>query len=275
MRFAVNHSAPAMALLRERKIHFDLFKCPDWPDSIESARTLLPAYVHFPLTAGTPDDDPAKLPDFDAVESMARDTGTPCVNLHLVAHDKEFPGTGTDSTEPAVAETILARALRAVRRAVARFGADRVILENVPYHGPGGRFMLACAEPAMVRRVVESTGCGLLLDLSHARIAAHYLGIEAESYLEQLPLDRLRELHLTGVKWVKGRLEDHMEFDAEDFRWAGWALERIRGGAWPRPWAVALEYGGTGAPFAWRTDPKVIEEQVPRLYEMVVRARSR
>jgi hypothetical protein len=53
--------------------------------------------------------------------------------------------------------------------------------------------------------------------------------------------------------------------------WTQWALERIDPGDWARPWTVALEYGGVGEPFKWRSDRAALEAMVPRLYEMVKR----
>jgi uncharacterized protein len=135
--------------------------------------------------------------------------------------------------------------------------------------GPAGEFHRACVEPAVIRRVVEQTGCGFLLDLSHARIAAHYLGVDPHDYVAQLPTERLRELHLTGVRQVKSRLADHMDLTEKDWQWAEFAMRRIRAGDWSRPWTVAFEYGGVGEPFKWRTDKAVLAEQVPRLYDLV------
>ena len=36
--------------------------------------------------------------------------------------------------------------------------------------------MRPSVEPEVITRVVEESGCGLLLDISHARIVANYLG---------------------------------------------------------------------------------------------------
>ena len=60
-----------------------------------------------------------------------------------------------------------------------------------------------------------------------------------------------------------------MDLRDEDWRWAELAMQRIRAGDWPTPWTVALEYGGIGEPYRWRTEKRVLAEQVPRLYEMV------
>jgi len=80
----------------------------------------------------------------------------------------------------------------------------------------------------------------LLLDISHARITSDTLGIDYEEYIEKLPLDRLHEVHITGVRRYHGFLEDHFEMQAEDWPSVEWAAERIRLGAWREPEIVAF-----------------------------------
>jgi hypothetical protein len=50
------------------------------------------------------------------------------------------------------------------------------------------------------------------------------------------------------------------------------AVAQIRAGRWARPDIVALEYGGIGDGFSWRSDASVLEEQVPRLAQLVTSA---
>jgi uncharacterized protein (UPF0276 family) len=266
LELSVNYSLEAAELLAEEKIQFDRIKCPDWPDTIAAARRLLPVYVHFPLDAGSRTGRP---PNFAAAGAMARETDTPCVNLHLVTWQRDFPDHAADSADPRLIDQVVEQMLRDVSAAASVVGRDRIILENIPYFGPAGEFHRASVEPSVIRRVVEETGCGFLLDLSHARIAAHYMGIDPHEYILSLPVEQLRELHVTGVRPVNGRLADHMEFGDDDWTWAEWAMDHIRSGRWAKPWTVALEYGGIGEPFKWRSDKRAIEATVPRLFEMV------
>ena len=266
MEFAINFSPQAAQLYADRKIHVDRFKCPDWPDMIEEARALAPVYVHFPLAAGALS---GRAGDLGAVDAMARDTGTPFVNYHLVAYARDFPGTPPETTDPHVTEIVTRRTVAEIGRAVERFGADRVILENIPFFTPAGKYMRPSVEPAVLRKAIDETGCGFLLDVSHARIAAHYLGVDPYTYVESLPVDRLRELHLTGVDWVDGTLLDHMGLADEDVAWAQWAVDRIAAGDWARPAIVAFEYGGIGEPFKWRSEASIIERDVNRLNEIL------
>ena len=87
--------------------------------------------------------------------------------------------------------------------------------------------------------------------------------------MRQLPVEKLRELHFTGVHQIGNRLQDHLEALEEDWCILEWVLERISSGEWPRPWLFVFEYGGVGEKFAGRSEANVIAEQVPRLYKMV------
>ncbi len=266
MGLAINFSPQAAQLLADGKIHIDRFKCPDWPDMIEEASALAPVYVHFPLDAGTLSGRSCNL---DAVEAMARATRTPFVNYHLVAYARDFTDASPESDDPPVTGTVLERACTELSRAVERFGDERVIVENIPYFGPGGKYMRASVDPTVIRSIIDSTGCGFLLDLSHARIAAHYLGVDPHAYVMSLPVSHLRELHLTGIEMIDGKLLDHMPLGEEDLAWARWAMDRIAAGEWSRPEIVAFEYGGIGAPFKWRSEASVIERDVKVLNEML------
>jgi uncharacterized protein (UPF0276 family) len=113
-------------------------------------------------------------------------------------------------------------------------------------------------DPAFISGVVEETGCGLLLDLAHARVAAHYHGEPVRDYLARLPLDRLVEIHVSGPRPLEangktgdGRLYDaHRSLQEEDYTLLRWVLERSA------PRAVTLEY--------WR-DRAQLETQLRRL----------
>jgi uncharacterized protein (UPF0276 family) len=264
MRLSVNYSLELADLLRAGDVQVDRIKCADWPDMIAAARELRPVYVHFPFDAGTTS---GRRGDFAAADAMARDTDTPYVNLHLVSYRRDFSDDDTTG--------VINQMLADINAAATAVGRDRVILENIPYFAgaatPDTDYHPASVDAAVITRVVRDSGCGFLLDTSHARIAAHYLGVDPHAYSEQLPLDRLAELHVTGVGQHNGRLADHMDFRDDDWRWVEHAIRKIHAGNWATPWTVALEYGGIGEAFRWRSEKSVLAEQVPRLYEMVRR----
>ena len=53
-------------------------------------------------------------------------------------------------------------------------------------------------EPEFLAELVRRTGCGLLCDVNNVFVSAANLGFEAGAYLEALPADAVKEIHLAG-----------------------------------------------------------------------------
>lgn len=266
MKFAINYSTQAAELLSEGRIEIDRFKCPNWPDLVREAGAYRPVAVHFGLQAG---NGQLKNSDWESISRLLTQTGTPYVNLHLSPTQEDYPSFPIETPEPDQFRQVVKNLIDDVRAMVDQFGPERVIAENVPYRGEAGKLLRPAAEPAVIHQVLETTGCGLLLDISHARITAHHLGVDVRTYMSQLPVERLKELHFTGLHRLNGRLQDHLSILEADWPFLEWVMERIRQGEWARPWMLALEYGGVGEKFAWRSDKAVIAEQVPRVYATI------
>ena len=90
-----------------------------------------------------------------------------------------------------------------------------------------------------------------------------------QAYIEALPVDRIAEVHVTGAVHHGNRYRDSMPMTELDWTTAAWAIEKIRHGDWRMPWAVALEYGGIGASYEWRSESAVIRDEVARLAELL------
>ena len=266
MEIAINYSPQAAELLKRGAIAPDRFKLPDFPEMLAEARQVGPVYVHFPFGAGTPR---AREIDVAATERWLADTQTPCVNVHLNARDRDWPDLAARWREPAAQDELAAAALDDLRWFAGRFGPGRVIAENVPTWGAASDYNALFVEPGRIAEVIRAAEVGLLLDLSHARLTAEYLGVDARDYIEALPVERLRELHVTGVGEDGPGRFDHQPMHDDDWPFVTWALERIGAGAWGRPWVVSLEYGGTGPFFGPRSDPAVIARDLPRLTDLV------
>lgn len=263
MKLAINYSPQAEEAVDAGQIDIDLFKCPDDDELIARAQRIKPAYVHSGLNAGAREFSP----DWKKLEELKNATATRFINIHLTATNKDYPDIPVTSQESAHQERILEKALKDMRELISRFGAENVILENDPYHAEARASLYILrppTEPKMIAEVIRQTGCGLLLDIDHARVSSYYMGISLEDYVAQLPTDRLMELHMTGTKLNKeGWLESHYEMQDEDWPIFDWALDKIRTGAWARPAVYAFEYGGIGEKFDWRTDKAAIAEQIP------------
>ena len=293
MNFAVNYSSEAADLLRQGKIHIDRFKCPAWPDLVATVQEACPAYVHFPLKVGRGtsdaiDAETSQPADWEKVETLLAQTDTPLINVHLALCTEDHPGVPARDITHTHIEMLMERLIRDVRAVVERFGPERVVVEND--HDNGGRHLLPAFLPETICRVVRETGCGLLLDVSHARLAARCLGIDARQYINMLPVKHIREIHVTGVqrfegRWVDllrqagvdegtiqhyaGRLLDHLPMTDPDWELSTWSMEQVHSAAWGQPWVVTFEYGGVGRLFKAITDAGVLAEQIPRLYALV------
>ncbi|MCP4426588.1 MAG: hypothetical protein GY803_19010, partial [Chloroflexi bacterium] len=194
MKLAVNYSYPLIDLLETGQVNVDLLKCPAWPDPVEKALNIRPVYIHFPLRVGagrgeTIDTETGQLADWVKIETLLAQTGTPYVNVHLWQQASDFPQIPRDSDDPAHVEMLVEAFLRDLEVIVQRFGREMVIAENI-HHGHG-RYMRPAIFPEVISRVVEEVGCGFLLDISHARLAARYLGVDAKIYIKGLPVEHI------------------------------------------------------------------------------------
>jgi hypothetical protein len=68
-----------------------------------------------------------------------------------------------------------------------------------------------CSEADWIRSIARETGAGLLLDLHNLYANAINFGSDPAELLGSLPLERVREVHLAGGRWLRGRLlDDHL-----------------------------------------------------------------
>jgi uncharacterized protein (UPF0276 family) len=110
-----------------------------------------------------------------------------------------------------------------------------IILENL-ISLPNCKYGYA-ADPGVITKLLEEIECGLLLDIAHARVAASYQGKDVERYLDGLSLDRVEQVHVSGVRMKAGYLHDaHESMQQEDYVLLEWVLRRSR------PKVVTLEY---------------------------------
>lgn len=294
MRLAVHYTPQLVELLRQGEVEVDYFKCPAWPQIIEEAKAVRPAYVHFPLLVGkginTAFDTEAKQPvDWAKIDRLLEKSDTPYVNLHLALLVDDYPALPHDTLE---SDLLVENALKDIEAVVAHYGHERVMIEND--NAFGGAYLPVTYQADFIRKVVEASGCGLLLDLAHAHLAASALKMDTCEYIKMLPVHVLREVHVSGVQfisdgWVadvqsklqntdvspqvverfRGQLLDHQPMTDEDWSLLEWALTQIQSGAWNTPWIIACEYSGVGPLWQAVTDVNVLREQVPRLWHLV------
>jgi uncharacterized protein (UPF0276 family) len=165
---------------------------------IREAIQLKPLAVHHSQEAGN--DELGNI-NWGNIDRIAEITHTPFINLHLDARQCYYPQFSVCSTVEAETEQVVRTILSDVTRAINQYGAERVIIENSPYQGKQGDTMQVGIQPAIIRRVIEMTGCGFLLNISHAIISARALGMEPDAYMSKLPGNKIKELHFAGFQY--------------------------------------------------------------------------
>jgi uncharacterized protein (UPF0276 family) len=105
-------------------------------------------------------------------------------------------------------EETLAHVVARVRAWQAIFEVP-IALENIaaPFVLPGAPMTEAC----FFRRLVDATGCGILMDLTNLVVNAENHGFDARKRLEEYPLEAVMQVHLAG-----GRRESGFYVDSHD-----------------------------------------------------------
>jgi uncharacterized protein (UPF0276 family) len=166
-----------------------------------------------------------------------RRTRAPWFSVHLgfgaaeVGFDK---GRMRARTTPLGREELFENIVRNVRGLAAAIPVP-LFLENLDYN-QGGAYEHVC-QPEFIAAVLEDSDVDLLLDLAHARVSASRLGLSIATYLKWLPLERVRQIHVSGPRPRDGVLVDaHEPLQEEDYSLLQNLLELTR------PRALTLEY---------------------------------
>ncbi len=123
-------------------------------------------------------------------------------------------------------ETVINNIVKHGKRLKEWLGDMPLLLENFNYHKTNA-YEYIC-EPEVVHHILDTIGCGMLLDMAHARISAHNMGWpSAEAYYEALPLDKVKEIHITRPGWMGEQMVDlHQPLQPDDLPLLGWTLDR-------------------------------------------------
>ncbi len=194
-------------------------------------------------------------------------TGAPWLSVHLgySAVRVEFkkgigfcpaPDTAKDDMHPGSVQpasedlfTVISQNVRTLKEAV----NVPLLIENLDYT-PTGAYEHVC-ETEFITEVLAATEVELLLDLAHAQVSASRLGYGIQAYLAKLPLERVKQLHISAPRSDGNALVDaHEPLREEDYE----LLEDVLGRT--EPWAVTLEYG---------KDEGALLEQIARLQQLL------
>jgi len=209
----------------------------DFDDQFETMRSLRPVLLH-----GLGCFDHAGMKnigrvDFQRANRLIRECGSPHYGLHLAIENADMEHAMSD-------EEIHVRMSEGIQIFKRNLSVP-LLVENLP-DSPQDRTIFdhhPTAEPEKVARLLNENDVGLLLDLTHARVTCLYRKWDVHDFLNALPLDRVKEIHVNGLGYdEQGFPADlHRAMEKEDYGLLAWVLERAH------PDIVTLEYLGVGA----------------------------
>lgn len=123
-------------------------------------------------------------------------------------------------------------------------------------------------------RMCERTGCGLLLDVNNVYVSAANHGFDPFAYLDGMPAERVRQIHLAGHSQGESLLIDTHDRDVPDGVWALYAHAVARCG----PVATMIERDADIPPLPDLLAELAIARRLgarPALQEAARRARGR
>ncbi len=131
----------------------------------------------------------------------------------------------------------------------------QILLENVTRYCSYEDSELT--EVEFYREVSEKADCGLLLDLNNIYVNAHNLGDSIENFIDELPRERVQEIHLAG-------------YSESDGWWIDSHSEPISEGVWQLYEHYAKQFPGVPCLIEWDSNlPKFSQ-----LYEYQGKAQS-
>jgi uncharacterized protein len=210
----------------------------------------------------------------DAVRAWIERTETEWLGEHLsfITASREAAGPNADEYAPgepynigytvcpAMNETTVDRVLRSVALVEERFSVP-TILENPPVYFPVPGSTMTQVE--LVSEICARSPVGLLLDLAHFYITSQTMGFDPLEALESYPLERVVEVHISGVETEgDGHWDNHAKRAPEiEFDMLAIALSRAS------PRAITLEYNWSS-----RFPATVLLEEIDRTRETVAAA---
>jgi uncharacterized protein len=165
------------------------------------------------MSIGSPTLDEGYLREVKVVSDV---TGAPYYSEHLAM--TRAPGLDIGHLAPLWwSEGTLRIVVDNVRRVQDVLGKP-LVLENISYllAVPGS----AMSQPAMFRRLVAQTGCGVLLDVTNVCINAANHGFDPVDFVREMPLDDIVQIHLAGGFEHDGVMIDGHSEPVDETSWA-------------------------------------------------------
>lgn len=245
-RLGLAYGPSALAYLDDNPDGIDYLEIPfeqlRHAPALAAIRQRIPLVLHC-ASLSVAGSVPPSAATFDAVASVARQTATPWIGEHLAfiaAEDADDPAAEPTTLSytvcPQLSEESIERVAANLATARARLGDVELIVENSPqyFDVPGSTMGMT----DFVAKVAQRCDVGLLLDLTHYLITCINTGVEPRAELERWPLERVVEVHVSGLSSQSGVAWDDHAMPAPPlvFELLDTVLRRVR------PRALTVEY---------------------------------
>lgn len=246
-----DHSPALIRLYRDREIALDgvEFTPFNTPGQIEALRADYPGLA-FQFHASNVGRVPFSLHKLNRYQRACPESAWVSIHLSLVPSWILYLALRKGISLPLPAPRRMEnRFIRQVKRLAARTDLP-LLLENMPATPVLDNAFES--DPATIGWLTSALDTGMLLDLAHVQVAAAFHTIDVKVYLARLPLERVRQIHLSGTREVDGVLRDaHEPLQDTDYDLLDWTLRRTK------PEMVTLEY--------FREDETALKEMLIRL----------
>jgi uncharacterized protein (UPF0276 family) len=263
IELGINYLTDLEIIYRDRDLPFRFVRVGSWFDREQVSRIISEfqdrgfLYHHNGNLCA---DDARTEVLVATLQERQRQTASPWLSAHLDQHtDQEIADLLERNRRPPSYDAD--QSLKMICRAAVTVAAGLpvpLLLENVE-HWPLPEIDIAVM-PDFIARVLDKTGCGFLLDTAHAKVTAHRLNVNVRTYIEDLPLDKVVEIHVCGTTFCEESVIDsHEPLQNEDYDLLTWLLQRTA------PKAITLEYA---------RDPEQVPTQITRLNEIIAQANA-
>lgn len=217
MKFAVNYiNEEVMDLSEPNEVYI---KYPGEKWDLDTLSKLCDRSFHVVLHGVIPSSgsilDPNLLNGFETFSKYIISTKQQWLSFHFDYKDKYG--------EPDYIST-LEKNLKLIR---SYFPDITILLGNLP---PVDNIKDWCADPKLFSSILEKYDLKMLLDIPHTQISAEYINIPFEDYINQFPLDKVVEVHFSGLGFTKaGKLYDgHIMAEDRDYKKLEYTLPRCK-----------------------------------------------
>jgi len=237
VKIACNWSASLADLILNKRINIDYIKAGaygDFEKQFTAIRSLKPVLLHGLGYYERTGMENINMIDFQRANKLIRDCASPHLGVHLAIKYSDM----RSSMNSEYIYTRMSEHIQFLKKNL----SVPLLLENIPdslqERTVFGHYPYA--EPEKISSLLNDNDVDLLLDISHAKVTALYRHWNIYEYLETLPLNRVREIHVNGSGYDGYGLPDdtHQAMSDEDYALLYWVLERSN------PDIVTLEYIG-------------------------------